>query len=538
MEFGEIPVSTAYGAVLAHSVSHANGVFKKGRVLSAADIEILATAGIAKIFAARFGAGDIPEDDAARAISQKAAGPGAMAQEPITGRANIYAQLRGLVVMDNFRINAINRVHESITLATVPNYSVVDKGQMVATVKIIPFAVAQEYLSKALLGIGEAPVIRVQALVEKRVGLVITKVARSKQSLIEKSETAMRGRVRALGSDITQVIVCEHSIEAVRKSVRELHALSCNPILLFGASAIVDREDVIPAGLSAAGGKVIHLGMPVDPGNLMMLGDLEGVPVLGVPSCARSPKVNGFDWALERVLADIRLTAGDIMDMGAGGLLAEISSRPSPRDLKPLPQHAARITAIVLAAGKSSRMGSNKLLIKLNGKPLLRHSVEALKASSVNDVIVVTGNEPERVQTALEGLDVKFVHNANYAEGLSTSLKRGLASASTETDAALVCLGDMPLVEAQTIDRLVAAFNVAEHRTICVPTFEGKRGNPVVWGRQHFIAIEGIEGDQGGRLLLDALSDEVVEVEVKTQAVLIDADTPQALQSIKSILKP
>jgi molybdenum cofactor cytidylyltransferase len=163
--------------------------------------------------------------------------------------------------------------------------------------------------------------------------------------------------------------------------------------------------------------------------------------------------------------------------------------------------------------------------------------VEALTASSVHDVIVVTGNEPERVKAALDRLDVKFVHNANYAEGLSTSLKRGLAVAPAETDAALVCLGDMPLVDVQTIDRLVAAFNVAERRTICVPTFEGKRGNPVLWGRQHFVAIEDIEGDQGGRLLLDALSDEVMEVEVKTRGVLVDVDTPDALQEIKSILK-
>ncbi len=536
MKFAELPLQDTLGCILAHSVRHAEGVFKKGRKLGADDLKLLAASGISKIFVARLDADDVPEDEAARAIAGKIVGPGAMAQEPFTGRANIYARQRGLVVVDGSRVNAINRVHESVTLATLSNYSVVDKGQMVATVKIIPFAVAKENLNKALLEIGDASVIRVQALAEKRVGLVITKVAGSKQSLIEKSETAMRGRVKALGSDLTHVKVCDHSIEAVRKSVKELQALFCNPILLFGTSAIVDREDVIPAGLSAAGGTVIHLGMPVDPGNLMMLGDLHGVPVLGVPSCARSPKVNGFDWALERVLADIRLSAGDIMDMGAGGLLAEISSRPSPRDRKPLPQHAPRITAVVLAAGKSSRMGSNKLLADLNGKPLLRHSVEALKASSVHDIIVVTGNEPERVQSALAPLDVTLVHNTNFAEGLSTSLKRGLAAVPAETDAVLVCLGDMPLIDAQTIDRLVAAFNVAEHRTICVPTFEGKRGNPVLWGRQHFITIDQIEGDQGARLLLDALSDEVVEVEVKTQAVLVDVDTPQALQDIRSAL--
>ena len=538
MKFSELPLQDTLGCILAHSVRHADGVFKKGRKLVADDLKLLAASGISKIFVARLDADDVPEDEAARAIAGKIVGSGATAQEPFTGRANIYARQRGLVVVDNFRVNAINRVHESMTLATLPNYHVVDKGQMIATIKIIPFAVERENLNKALAEIGATPVIRVQALAEKHVGLVITKVAGSKQSLIEKSETAMRERVKALGSDLAQVRICDHSIEAVRKSVKELEALSCNAILLFGASAIVDREDVIPAGLTAAGGTVVHLGMPVDPGNLMMLGDLHGVPVLGVPSCARSPKVNGFDWALERVLAGITLSAGDIMDMGAGGLLAEISSRPSPRDRKPIAQHAPRIAAIVLAAGKSSRMGSNKLLADLNGKPLLRHSVEALKASSVHDIIVVTGNEPERIQSALVPLEVTLVHNANFAEGLSTSLKRGLAAVSAEADAVLVCLGDMPLVDAQTIDRLVAAFNVAEHRTICVPTFEGKRGNPVLWGRQHFIAIDEIEGDQGARLLLDALSDEVVEIEVKTQAVLVDVDTPQALADIRSALIP
>jgi molybdenum cofactor cytidylyltransferase len=530
MKFGELPLQDTQGCILAHSVRHAEGVFKKGRKLAANDLKLLAASNVSMVFVAKLDANDVPEDEAARTLAGKIAGSGASAQEPFTGRANVYAQQRGLVVVDGLRVNAINRVHESMTLATLPNYHVVAKGQMIATVKIIPFAVGKENLNKVLDEIGTKPVIRVQALAERRVGLVITKVAGSRQSLIEKSETAMRERVTALGSGLAEVRVCDHSIEAVRTSVKELEALSCNPILLFGASAIVDREDVIPAGLSAAGGKVVHLGMPVDPGNLMMLGDLHGVPVLGVPSCARSPKVNGFDWALERVLAGIPLSSGDIMDMGAGGLLAEISSRPSPRDRKPIVQHAPRIAAIVLAAGKSSRMGSNKLLAELHGK--------ALKASSVNDIIVVTGNEPERVQSALKPLDVTLVHNANFAEGLSTSLKRGLAAVPAETDAVLICLGDMPLVDAQTIDRLVAAFNVPEHRTICVPTFEGKRGNPVLWGRQHFIAIDEIEGDQGARLLLDALSDEVVEVEVKTQAVLVDVDTPQALEEIRSALNP
>ncbi len=524
--------------MLAHSVGHSGGVLKKGRVLSAADVALLAASGVTKVFAARLGPDDVPEDEAARALAARVCGAGVSAQEPFTGRANLYADARGLVVIDSARVNQLNRVHESITFATVSVYSLVEQRQMIATVKIIPFAVPRQVLDAALAAIAGEPLVRVEALKARRVGLVITRLPRSKASLLEKSEQAMRQRVKALGSDLAEVMICDHSIEAVKNATAKLSAAGCDPILLFGASAIVDRGDVIPMGLVAAGGEVIHLGMPVDPGNLMMLGSLQDTPVIGVPSCARSPKVNGFDWALQRVLAGIPVSSHDIMDMGAGGLLAEISSRPLPREGRPEPQRAPKIAAIVLAAGKSSRMGSNKLLADFGGKPLLRHGVENILGSDVQKIVVVTGNEPELAKAALQSLEVEFVHNENFAKGLSTSLKRGLAALPADTDAALICLGDMPLIDAQTINRLISSFSVADHRTICVPVHDGKRGNPVLWGRQHFPGLQAIEGDQGGRLLMDALSDEVVEVDVKSGGVLVDVDTPQALAEIRSALNP
>ena len=334
MEFGEIPIADAVGAVLAHSVGHAKGVFKKGRALSASDIDLLAASGISKIFAAKLGNDDIPEDEAAHAIAKKIAGTNVTVRESFTGRANLYANQHGLVMVEGARINAFNRVHESLTLATVSSNSVVDPRQIIATVKIIPFAVQRKILDMALAIMGDGPLIRVADFRAKRVGLIITNLSGAKSSLMEKSEASMRERVTSLGSEISEVIVCEHSINGVSAAVAQLHRASCSPLLLFGASAIVDRGDVIPAGLVAAGGEIIHLGMPVDPGNLMMLGTLRGVPVIGVPSCARSPKVNGFDFVLQRVLAGMDVTAQDIMDMGAGGLLAEIPSRPLPREGK------------------------------------------------------------------------------------------------------------------------------------------------------------------------------------------------------------
>lgn len=525
MKFGEIPVSEAEGAILAHSVKHADGIFKKGRVLTKADIAAIATS---HVFAARLDPGDVAENDAAAAIAELAGGTGVTAQAPFTGRANLHAAVHGLAVVDVERVRALNRLDEGLTIATVAPYAVMHQRQMVATVKIIPFSIPRAVLAQALAIIGREPLIRVEAFRHADVGLIITKLPQTKPSLVTKSENAMRERVAALGGGLAQVLVVDHAIGPVRAAIAQLQEGKCHPILVFGASAIVDRGDVIPAAVVAAGGEVVHLGMPVDPGNLMMLGALGPTPVIGVPSCARSPKVNGFDWVLERVMAGLNVTATDIMDMGAGGLLAEIPTRPSPREAK---NNAPRVAALVLAAGLSSRMGTNKLLADLHGISLIRRTVESLAA---DQIIVVTGHDAEKIKAELQGLPVQFIHNPDYAQGLSTSLKCGLAALGPDIDAALICLGDMPLVSKETIRRLIASFSPSDHRSICVPVHNGKRGNPVLWGARHFEAMQSLTGDKGARSLMDECADELVEIELP-EAVLLDADTPEALARLRSI---
>jgi len=191
------------------------------------------------------------------------------------------------------------------------------------------------------------------------------------------------------------------------------------------------------------------------------------------------------------------------------------------------------VAAIVLAAGRSTRMGGpNKLLAEIGGKPLVRiAAVEAL-ASRVREVIVVTGHQRESVAAALQGLPVKLVHNPDFAEGLSTSLRAGLAAVPAEADGIVVCLGDMPQVTASLIDRLIAAFDPAHHALVVVPTLKGKRGNPVVWSRRFFADLAQLEGDVGARHLIAANAEVVAEVPVEDAAALTDVDTPEALRAL------
>jgi molybdenum cofactor cytidylyltransferase len=539
MKFGEIELREAQGTFLAHSIKHESGVFKKGRVLSGEDIALLEKSGVDKVFAARLEPGDVPEDEAAGTLAMTISGPGALAQEPFTGRANVHAAAAGVAMIDAERLTRINRLHESLTIATVAPFAAVTEKQMLATVKVIPFAVPGRVLERALEIAASGPLVSLQPFRRSRVGLIITKLPQTKASIIDKSREAMRQRLEALGSSLGEVVVVDHAVAPVAKSVSRLKDTGHDVILLFGASAIVDRNDVVPLGLTSTGGTVVHLGMPVDPGNLLMLGRLGQTPVIGVPSCARSPKVNGFDWVLERTLAGIPLEAQDIMDLGVGGLLMEIPTRPTPREsTEAKPKQTPQIAAVVLAAGKSTRMGSNKLLEPINGKHMIRRTVETVLQSRASPVIVVTGHDASRIREALEGLDVSFVNNPHYDEGLSTSLAEGVAGLPAKVDGALMVLGDMPLVPVTTLNKLIAAFDPEAGRSICLPVYQGERGNPVLWGRQHFHEFQGVKGDRGAKVLLVVNADHVVEVPVGNEGVLTDFDTPGSLAKLRGAAGP
>jgi molybdenum cofactor cytidylyltransferase len=410
---------------------------------------------------------------------------------------------------------------------------------MVATIKIIPFALPEPIVAAGELLVRDRNLeVDVKPFKPRRIGLVLTRLPQTRGNVLKKREQVMRERIRSLGSTLAETVAVAHDSDSVTRAIEALSGNNLDPILVFGASAISDAADVIPLALSEAGGEVIHLGMPVDPGNLLMLGrGSKGEAVIGVPSCASSPKENGFDWVLERVCAGLPVGRDEIIAMAPGGLLMEIETRPEPRAGRPEPGARAepRIAAIVLAAGRSTRMAPlNKLLEVIAGKPVVRHAVEAACASRARPIVVVTGHQGEQVGEALAGLDIVRVHNWDFAGGLSTSLAKGLEALGADVDGALVMLGDMPAVAAGDLDRLIAAFAPKEGRSICVPVAGGRRGNPVLWGASHFPAIRQVKGDTGARHLIGELAEAVVEVEVAGQAVHTDVDTPEALDALRA----
>jgi molybdenum cofactor cytidylyltransferase len=535
MKFGAVPVKEALGATAVHSIRQGALVLKKGTLIGPKEVAALSAAGVKKIVVARSEAGDVAEDQAAADIAAAIAGPGLRIDRAFTGRCNLFAENAGMLVVDKDAIDRLNRIDEAVTLATLVAYKPVVDGEMVATVKIIPFAVAATARDSAVAQAAKAkPVIRIAPYKIKKIGVVSTLLPGLSPKVVEKTLKITRERIQPAGAAIVAERRVPHEQAALAKAIDEVLKEDAELVIVFGASAIADRRDVIPAALEAVGGTIEHFGMPVDPGNLLLIGKARGQAVLGAPGCARSPKENGFDWVLMRLLAGLPVSRADITGMGVGGLLMEIVTRPQPRE-EAQPEKGRRIAAIVLAAGRSTRMGAvNKLIAEIGGKPLVRIAAEQALASRASPVIVVTGHERERVEAALNGLPVRVVHNPDYAEGLGTSLKAGIAAVPDDADGAIVCLGDMPQVNAALIDKLIAAFDPARGALVVVPSIAGRRGNPVVWSRRFFHDLMAINGDIGARHLIGSYAEAVAEVLVEGDAALTDVDTPESLSAVKA----
>jgi molybdenum cofactor cytidylyltransferase len=341
VKFGPLPVAESEGVFLAHAIRRPGLTLKKGEWIGASQIAALHAAHIAEIVAARIEPGEVDENTAALSLARSVAGANLHIAETDSGRCNLISDCAGVLVVDAVVIDRVNMVDEAITLATLAPFRRVSAGEMIATVKIIPYAVSAASLDRARMATVEGP-LRVAPFRPFRVGVISTLLPEFKTSIVAKALRTLDERLTPAGSKIAIDECTPHAADPLASALRRIES-ACDLIVIFGACAITDRRDVVPSAIEKAGGRIEHFGMPVEPGNLLLLGSLpferERKPVIGAPGCARSPKENGFDFVLDRILAGLPRHSEDIRRMGVGGLLVEnaIRSRPGVVSLGRLP---------------------------------------------------------------------------------------------------------------------------------------------------------------------------------------------------------
>ena len=331
MRFGPIPLSQAEGAILAHSVALPEGRLRKGCTLGPEDLSRLAAAGHDEVIAARLDPTDLHEDAAALAIARAlvpdtdAAG---LHPPPVgPGRADRQARAAGLLEVATDRVNALNAVDPMLTLATVPRWQRLAAGEMAATVKIIAYGVAEASVAAACTA--GAGALRLRSARLHRVALVETHIDPDAKPL---GVAAITRRLAALGAQLSRHVHSPHNEADLAATLGGVTGAEL--ILILTASATSDPMDVAPGAVRRAGGRIDRFGMPVDPGNLLFLGSLGAIPVIGLPGCVRSPALNGADWVMERLICGVQVTGSDIAGMGVGGLLKETPHRGRPREAR------------------------------------------------------------------------------------------------------------------------------------------------------------------------------------------------------------
>lgn len=509
---------------MAHSVACAGTRIAKGTLITPVIINRLVTMGVQTIQVFLLEDGDLDENTAARRAAEAITGAGLTVELAGKGRANIIAQMDGLFFPGG-GIDAVNAADDAFSAASLSAYTPVHSGQLAATIKLVPYGLPAQKLDnihRAAQRLEVKPFRKFSAV------LIVTGGVPT-----EKTLASLTSRIQQVGGTLHVRDLVDHNQQAVREALEQAKDDGAELILMLGASAISDKRDIIPTALAEAGGELIKLGMPADPGNLLMLGKLNEKTVIGLPGCARSPALNGFDWVLERFAAREPLNAQILSAMGTGGLLKEPVGRKIPRATHANQSRSGgpgNMAAIVLAAGKSSRAkNSHKLLSLLTDKTVVRTTVDSLLGIKELTVLTVTGHAAKEIEACLPDQKVSFVNNPDFDQGMGTSLATGIGALDETITHALICLADMPFVMRTTIEKLIKTATDTDGAAIIVPTFHGKRGHPVLWHQKHFAQLRQLKGDTGGKKILSDNSEKIIEVPVDDPGILIDLDTPEML---------
>ncbi len=495
MKFGSIPVSEAAGSILAHSLQVSGRRFRKGLVLTERDVESLSAADVAEVTVAKLSPEDVGEDEAASRLADALLlGTERLGRSAaFTGRVNIYAEAPGLVLLDAEAVTRLNSINPSITLATLPNLERVSPRSLVATAKIITFAVPATDLNKAIDA--ASGILSHMPVVKSDAGLVVTRSEGQAERIAEKGKAAVATRLSRLGMELNSTRIVPHRPECVGEALSEIEG---EILLLLTGSATSDMLDVGPEGLRRAGGKVHRFGIPVDPGNLLFHGDLGGRPVIGLPGCARSPALNGADWVLERTACGIDISDRQFAGMGVGGLLKEIPLRPQPRAGKSESFARPRIAAIVLVQEAARHVEDVLTAVRATHAELIRVVAE----TSVGRDLPIALKAPREALVAAGG---------GSKSGL---LEAGIAAVAEDADAVLVLRGEDPPPEPGLLDRMMAAFSPKDGREICRPfSNRGNRGPPILFGRRFFEALSGLDGERGGSQILKEAEEFLCEIQ-------------------------
>ena len=328
MQFGSIKLEKSEGSILAHSIKLENLNISKGTLLTENHIMDLRSKGVQSVVVARLENGDIEENKSAIIVSKAFSHNSLIFSKANTGRINIFSKHDGLLIYSVSSLISFNLIDEGIALALLTQNSFVKKKQLIGTLKVIPYSLPKKTILKFRRF---ENLIIVKPVKEKKFSLIQTSHENMKESFYKKTSIETKKRVENLSCFLLDDTICEHNEKELTSKISSIIKKDIDILLISCASAVSDRNDILPKSIMNLGGNIIHFGLPVDPGNLLILASLNNKLILGMPGCARSPSLNGLDLILRMLVTDIKIDKKIIASLGVGGLLKDTRLRPFPR---------------------------------------------------------------------------------------------------------------------------------------------------------------------------------------------------------------
>jgi molybdenum cofactor cytidylyltransferase len=322
MKVEKVPLTEAVGHILVHNHAGPDGrkILKKGQRLATEDLATLQTLGQTEVYVAILSEKDVDENEAARRLGRIMVGEGLTTSSATTGRVNLIAQVKGLFKVNVEALLAFND-RLDITLATIPNNSLVQPKTIVGTIKIIPYSVPKADLEAAEAVARRQRLLEVKPFVVQQAALITTGSAAARTKVVEAFTPALRERLAAYGTTMIEGPYVAEDEQEISEALHWALTSGAGMVLIAGETSIMDTDDITPRAIKAVGGEIVHHGVPVEPGNLMLLAYHHDVPIVGAPGCARSKSYNVVDMVLPRLAAGERLERRDLIELGHGGLL-------------------------------------------------------------------------------------------------------------------------------------------------------------------------------------------------------------------------
>lgn len=540
MRFENVRTTDAIGTVLGHThrlriaqttdketEKETTQRLSKGTLLNAKHIDMLLQAGVDSVMVAVLETDDVLENVAVERLALLFRDSGVGVESSRQGRCNLYALHRGVLDYDVSLIHRLNALDWRVGMA-IEHGGVVEAGTVFASIKVIPYAVPRTVLDAWESALKSERGVEIYPLHRRHVALVVSQSSEQASS-IQRIVDVHRSRIEGLGSQIDRVYRCEHTVESIAQSLQSMVMEVWDLVLFYGETAVVDIDDVLPLAIRSVGGEVERVGMPVEPGNMLLLGSIQKRPIVGVPRCAQHIQQSGLDLVLARALSGAPLSSLDIARLGVGGYLKRNDSPIVPKERR----HT--IGAVVLMAGLSSRMkGANKLSMSIpkpdgDGNTTVSvQTVQRVLSAGYAPVVVVTGYQEREIRALLQGLPVRFVHNPAFADGMGTSIAKAF-SVLSGWDAGLLALGDMPFVSPTILKEMYQrSTEYPEH--IVVPMHKARRGHPIIFPSALFAELQQCTGDVGARSVLQNHQDIIERVNVSDMSIFWDVDTEDLLR--------